>query len=117
MCCCRVRRHRTGCVAYNRNGRPCVHPLRRHNFSICGCECGLGSSDACDYTQTVVTGIVLSHTGTLSIPVGESRVVYATVKPATAAFQWVEWTVDNNEREFDGVNPDCYKCQILGQAS
>jgi len=59
------------------------------------CDCGLDSDDACDCAQTVVTHITLSHTGTLRIPIGESRIVYATVTPETAVFQWVEWTADN----------------------
>jgi len=46
--------------------------------------------------ETAVTGITLSHTGTLGMIRGETRVIYATVTPATAVFQWVEWTADND---------------------
>ena len=60
------------------------------------CGCGLGSADACDCAQTVVTGIILSHTGTIYIPFNEYRIIYATMVPSTAAFQWVEWTVDSD---------------------
>ena len=45
--------------------------------------------------ETVVTGMTLSLAGTLRMSPGDTRVVYATVTPATAVFQWVEWTVDN----------------------
>ena len=46
--------------------------------------------------ETVVTGMTLSHDGPLDIIRGVTRVVYATVTPATAVFQWVEWTTDND---------------------
>ena len=46
--------------------------------------------------ETMVTHVTLSHNGTISMYRGDTLVVYATVTPETAVFQWVEWTADNN---------------------
>ena len=57
---------------------------------IAACEDLTGSSGQ-GPQDVLVTGMSLSQTSPLSLDRGAHIVVYATVSPETAVFQWVEW--------------------------